>query len=61
MTYPEMMLWLVQAAGIKEQLVKLAESDCNRVTNMKSKSKAIRDRVPWETLERALWDKSDDQ
>jgi hypothetical protein len=55
MTSPEMLLWLIQAAGVKEELIKLAELDCNRVINKKSKSGAIRKHVPWEVLERALW------
>jgi hypothetical protein len=53
--YPEMLLWLIQAAGFDEDLVKLAETDCEQVTNMHKKVAAIRKRVTWKMLERELW------
>jgi len=52
--YPEMLLWLIQAVGFDEDLVKLAESDCDAVANMHQKVAAIRKRATWEMLERQL-------
>jgi hypothetical protein len=52
---PEMLLWLIQAAGIDKDLVDFAKSDCAKVSNVRRQSAAIRKRVPWAILERALW------
>jgi hypothetical protein len=53
---PEMLLWLIQAAGVEKGLVALAESDYNRSPdNVRTQCAAIRKRVPWDVLERALW------
>jgi hypothetical protein len=52
---PGMLLWLIQAAGVEKHLVDLATVDSNKVKSKNAKTGAIRKRVPWETLERALW------
>jgi hypothetical protein len=51
----KMLLWLIQAAGVKKNLVKLAKSACDQATTMHQKSAAIRKHVSWDVLERALW------
>jgi len=53
--YPEMLLWLIRASGVRDELVKLAESDSDKFTVLRQQAAAIRKRVPWEVLERALW------
>lgn len=56
MANPVMLLHLIQSAGVSKDLVKLAERDYARVPeNVHTQSAAIRKRVPWEVLERALW------
>lgn len=56
MSSPGMLLWLIQAARVKKGLVELAESDYNRAPdNVHTQCAAIRKRVPWDVLERALW------
>ncbi len=53
---PEMLLWLIQAAGVEKGLVAEAESDYNRARdNVHTQCAAIRKCVPWDLLERALW------
>jgi hypothetical protein len=52
---PEMLLWLVQAAGVNKDLVKLAKSDCNQIINVNRAAGIIRKRIPWAELEHALW------
>ena len=51
---PKMLLWLIQAAGVSKNLVKLAKFDCNKVVDMHQQSAAIRKHVPWEALEGPL-------
>lgn len=51
----QMLLWIIQAAGVKKSLVKLAKSACDQVTTMHQKSAAIRKHVPWEELVIVLW------
>jgi hypothetical protein len=55
LAYPEMLLWLIQAAGIENGLVDMAKSDSEQFDNIRRKAAAIRNRVPWEELERLLW------
>jgi hypothetical protein len=55
MTSEHMLLWLIQAAGVNKDLVKLAKSDSDQFINMHQKSAAIRKRVPWAMLEHTLW------
>ena len=55
LAYPEMLLWLIQAAGVDNVLIQSAKSESENFANMQSKSKAIRKYVPWDVLERTLW------
>jgi hypothetical protein len=55
LAYPEMLLWLIQAAGIDKGLADLAKSDSDQFENVRRKAAAIRKRVPWKELERLLW------
>lgn len=50
-----MLLWLIEAAGVKKGLVELAKSNCDRIDNVHQKCGAIRKQVPWAVLERSLW------
>src|SRR5215212_11934843 len=52
LAYPEMLLWLIQAAGIEKGLVEMAHSDSEQFDNVRRKAVAIRKRVPWTELER---------
>lgn len=56
LAYPEMLLWLIQAAGIDDDLVKLAQSESAKIPNVRSQSATIRKYVPWEEIEQALWE-----
>lgn len=51
---PEMLLWLIQAAGVNKNLVRLAKSDSDKITNMNRASATIRRYVPWDVLGHAL-------
>ena len=55
LAYPEMLLWLIEAAGIDKHLVEAAAADSISVKSKNAKTGAIRKRVPWEVVERALW------
>ena len=55
LAYPEMLLWLIQAAGIDGEDVKLAESESANITNVRSQSAVIRKIVPWKNLKQMLW------
>ncbi len=55
LAYPEMLLWLVETAGVEKHLVRAAKADINKVDSMNAKCGAIRKHVPWEVLARALW------
>src|SRR5512147_2274709 len=44
----QMLLWIIQAAGVEKDLVKLAKSACDQAKTMHQKSAAIRKYVPWE-------------
>lgn len=53
---PEMLLWLVQAAGVENGLVEMAKDDFNRAPNNAQKQcAAIRNHVPWDVIEQSLW------
>lgn len=52
---PEGLIWLIEAAGISKDLVKMAKSDSELVDNLHKKCAAIRKHVPWAAVERALW------
>lgn len=53
--YPEMLLWLIRESGVSDELVKLAKSDSEKFSVLRQQAAAIRKRVPWDMLERALW------
>jgi hypothetical protein len=55
LTNPEWLLWLIEAAGIDMDLVKLAKADSEYFDELHKKCAAIRKRVPWAALEHALW------
>ncbi len=58
MAGPQALLWLIRAAGVNKNLVKLAKTDCDQFTNVHQKCAAIRRRVPWMVLESVLWKSS---
>lgn len=51
----EMLLWLIEAAGVEESLVESARRAARRQKTMMAKSAAIRRHVSWEIVEHALW------
>lgn len=53
---PEMLLWLIQAAGIQKIDVELAEFEFKQAPeDVHKRSAAIRKCVPWDVLETTLW------
>ena len=54
---PKMLLWLIMAAGVKPALRRAAEQASLREHSLPSKSKAIRQLVPWAEVASALWRK----
>ncbi len=52
---PAMLLWLIEAAGIKPELVSAARENASQGTSMMAQSGAIRKVVPWSEIEKALW------
>ena len=55
MTYPAMLIWLIEAADVEKRLVKKATVESGKVNNLKSQCGKVRKYVPWVVLERALW------
>ena len=55
MTYPAMLIWLAEAAGVEKRLVKKAKVESGKVDNLKTQCGKIREQVPWDVLEHALW------
>ena len=55
MTHPAMLIWLIEAAGVEKTLTKKAKTESSTVDNKKSQCGKIREQVPWEVLELALW------
>lgn len=53
---PEMLRWLMKAAGVQLGLVEAAKRAARRGKTMQEKSAAIRQHVPWESILEALWD-----
>jgi len=51
----EMLLWIIEAAGVKASLVKAARRVSAQRSTLQQKSAAIRKVVSWETLAEALW------
>jgi hypothetical protein len=52
---PEMLLWLIEAAGVRQDLVQAARSACGTGTTLMQKSGAIRRHVPWAEVYDVLW------
>ena len=55
---PEMLLWLIEAAGVKQALVVAAQNAAATGTTMMQRSGAIRKQVPWAEVRATLWGKS---
>lgn len=53
---PEMLLWLIEAAGVRSDLVKAAKFACAQGKSLMQKSGAIRKCVPWSVVIDAIWD-----
>ena len=51
---PKMLLWLISAAGVRQELVQAATRDAEAVSSLGSKSAAIRKQVPWSEIAAAL-------
>ena len=51
----EMLLWIIQAAGVRPKLVKAARCAAAHGCTLQGRSGAIRKIVPWGELEIALW------
>jgi len=52
---PEMLLWLIEAAGVRRDLVENARAAYQAGTTMMQKSGAIRRCVPWAELYKVVW------
>jgi hypothetical protein len=55
----QMLLWIIDAAGVGSDLVKAARRAAEKNDSMMAKSAAIRKLVPWEVLADALWAKAE--
>jgi hypothetical protein len=55
MTHPAMLIWLIEEAGVEKHLAKKAKVESGKVDNKKTQCGKIREQVPWEVLEHALW------
>src|SRR5215210_1404260 len=51
----EMLLWLIEAAGVEPSLVSAARRSASKVNALASKSAAVRKHVPWAEVESVLW------
>lgn len=51
----KMLLWLIEAAGVRNGLVISAQRACKRASSLQQKSAAIRKHIPWDEVEMALW------
>jgi hypothetical protein len=50
-----MLLWIIEAAGVKPALVKATKRASANGSTLQEKSAAIRRLVPWEELAGTLW------
>lgn len=50
-----MLLWLIKAAGVKQDLVDAARAAYDMGTTLMQKLGAIRRHVPWDELYMTLW------
>jgi hypothetical protein len=51
----KMLLWIIEAAGVKSDLVKAARRASTSGATLQEKSAKIRKLVPWEELAGVLW------
>src|SRR5215218_7151335 len=51
----EMLLWLIEAAGVEPGLVSAARRSAIKAKALASKSAAIRKHVPWAEVKNVLW------
>jgi hypothetical protein len=56
--YPQMLLWLIEAAGVRQELVEAARNAATTGTTLMQRSGAVRKDVPWAEVHNALWGKS---
>lgn len=52
---PELLLYLIRAIPLPQELIEAAEAAYQQGTSLMQKSGAIRKIVPWEVIEQALW------
>lgn len=52
---PKMLLWLIEAVGVRPELVTAARRSASQAASMMEKSAKIRQSVPWSEIEKALW------
>src|SRR6266545_7281955 len=55
-----MLLWLIDAAGVKPRLVSAAYRSAAKAKALASKSAAVRKHVPWTEVENVLWKRATD-
>lgn len=51
---PKMLLWLISAAGVDQDMVAAAQAACDQTAPMPTRAAAIRKAVPWRVVEEAL-------
>ena len=51
---PQMLLWLISAAGVRQELVQAAARAAEEASSLAGKSAAIRRQVPWPVVAAAL-------
>jgi hypothetical protein len=52
---PQLLLYLIKAAGVEPRRMKAADEAAARGTTMMQQSGAIRKQVPWDVVREALW------
>jgi hypothetical protein len=52
---PQMLLWLVDAAGVRSELVQAAQQAADPDAKLPRQAGAVRKCVPWTELVKALW------
>ncbi len=52
----QMLLWLIDAAGIPPERIAAAHAACEGLPTLQQRSAAIRKHVPWEMIFVALWE-----
>jgi hypothetical protein len=52
---PYMLLWLVEAAGVRKELVTAAQQSAKAGATLMQKAGAVRKQVPWTELASTLW------